>query len=93
MWKYLHQLQEVSARRISSSPHSSLQTRKSLLTKIIAGTAWEEQLVKFVEVFAKRRKEFIFALSIHTAVAVGDVNVKLNVIERGAAEMIQRYVP
>jgi len=49
--------------------------------------------VGFVEVFARRREDFILALSIHTVVAVGEVNVKLDAIEQRTAEMIQRYVP
>ena len=46
----------------------------------------------FVEVFANRRKEFILALSIHTAVAVDEANVKLNVVDQRTAEIIQRYI-
>ena len=39
----------------------------------------------FVEVFANKRQQFVLALSIHTAVAVEGMIVKLNVVD-------QRYV-
>ena len=58
--------------------------------KIFSGLAWEKRLVEFVEVFTNRRKEFVLALSIHTAVAVGEANDKLDDIGQRTAEIVQR---
>lgn len=60
--------------------------------KIFSGAAWESRLVEFVEVFTNRQREFTLALSIHTAVAVDEANVTLNVINQRTVEIIQRYV-
>lgn len=49
--------------------------------------------MEFVEVFANRRRELVLALTIHTAVAVDEVNVKLTTNDQRTAELIQRYVP
>lgn len=42
--------------------------------KILKGPVWEQKLINFVGAFTKRRTEFEFALSIHTAVGVDMVN-------------------
>ena len=93
MCKYLQHLPEVSNCFISPFHHSYLQVSKKILVKIFSGPVWEQRLVEFVGVFTNRRKEFILALSIHTAVAVDEANVKLNVIDQRTAEIIQRCVP
>jgi len=49
--------------------------------------------LEFVEVFANRRKEFEFALTIHTAVGVDEANVKLNAVDKRTVELTQKYVP
>ena len=61
--------------------------------KIFSGPVWERRLVEFVDVFMKRRDEFVLALSIHTAGAVDESNAKINVVDQRTAEILQRYVP
>jgi len=49
--------------------------------------------LEFVEVFTNRRKEFEFALTIHTAVGVDEANIKLNAVDKRTVELDQKYVP
>ena len=51
--------------------------RKKILVKIFAGPMWEGRLLEFVRIFTNRRKEFEFALTIHTAVGADEANIKL----------------
>ena len=49
--------------------------------------------MEFVEVFENRRKEFEFALTIHTAVGVDEANIKLNAVDKRTVELDRKYVP
>ena len=60
--------------------------------KIFAGPIWEGRLSEFVETFTNRRREFEFALTIHTAVGVDEANIKLNAVDGRTAELNQKYV-
>jgi hypothetical protein len=60
--------------------------------KIFAGPVWEGRLLEFVEVFTDRRKEFEFALTIHTAAGVDEANVKLDTVDERTAELNQKCV-
>ena len=62
--------------------------RKKILVKIFAGPMWEGRLLEFVEIFTNRRKEFEFALTIHTA----DANIKLDTVDGRTAELNQKCV-
>ena len=42
--------------------------------------------------FADRRKEFEFAMTIHTTVGVDEANIKLNTVDERTAELNQKYV-
>lgn len=66
--------------------------RKKILVKFFVGSVWEGRLVEFVGVFADRRKEFEFALCIHTAVGVDAANLALNTLGEQNAEISQKYV-
>jgi len=59
--------------------------------KIFAGPIWEGRLLEFVGVFADRRKEFEFAMTIHTAVGVDEANIKLDIVDERTAELNQKY--
>ena len=48
--------------------------------------------MEFVGVFTGRRKEFEFALAIHTAVGVDEANVKLDTVDERTAELNQKCV-
>ena len=49
--------------------------------------------MEFVEVFAKRKQEFVLALSVHTTVGVDEANVKLGIIDKATARINERYAP
>jgi len=46
--------------------------------------------VEFVATFTKRRNEFEFALTIHTAVGVDEANLKLVTVDERTAELNQK---
>jgi hypothetical protein len=48
--------------------------------KVLKGPIWDVRLLKFVEIFAKRRSEFEFALSIHTSLGVDAMNAKMDLM-------------
>lgn len=56
-------------------------SKKRLVVKVIKGTLWDSTLKGYIDVFAKRRKEFTFALSIHTGIGVDDANRKLDSLD------------
>jgi hypothetical protein len=57
--------------------------RRKILVKIFAGPVLEDRLVSFVSIFTKRRGEFKFALSVHTAICADEANLKLSLSTRG----------
>jgi len=93
MRKHLRYLSEVSTRfRYIIPPLLIPNFRKKLLVKIFAGPIWEDRLLEFVETFTKRRKEFEFALTIHTAVGVDEANIKLSTVDERTADISQKCV-
>lgn len=48
--------------------------------------------MEFVATFMKRRNQFEFALSIHTALGVDEANLKLATVDEGSAELNQKSV-
>ncbi|KAI0737618.1 hypothetical protein C8Q80DRAFT_1212220 [Daedaleopsis nitida] len=52
--------------------------KKKVVVKILTGTKWEHLLSKIAGHFHKRRKEFEFALAIHTGLGVDKANAKLD---------------
>ncbi|KAI0644525.1 hypothetical protein C8Q79DRAFT_777894 [Trametes meyenii] len=52
-------------------------SKKRLIVKVIKGSVWESTLKGYMDVFAKRKKDFTFALAIHTGMGVDDANRKL----------------
>jgi len=69
-----------------SSPPPSIQTHSSELVKLFDGSRWEERLAGFSGEFAERKKEFEFALSIHTAQGVDNVQRTLITVEAHAKD-------
>jgi len=70
--------------------HPDPVIRKKILVKIFAGPIWEGRLVEFVATFTKRRNEFEFSLTMHTAVGVDDANLKLLSVDERTAELNQK---
>ena len=48
--------------------------------------------MEFVGVFTDKRKEFEFAMTIHTAVGVDEANIKLNIVDERTVELNQKCV-
>lgn len=48
-------------------------TKKKLLLRVLVGPAWEGKLAGFSSAFNMRRMQFEFALQIHTASAVDQI--------------------
>ncbi|KAJ6588495.1 hypothetical protein B0H19DRAFT_978427 [Mycena capillaripes] len=62
-------------------------SKKKLVVKVLKGPIWEGKLVKFVGTFTKRRGEFEFALSIHTALGVDAANRAIGAVDQTTQEM------
>ncbi|KAJ7846349.1 hypothetical protein B0H14DRAFT_934544 [Mycena olivaceomarginata] len=62
-------------------------SKKKLVVKVLKGPIWEGRLVKFVDVFSKRREQFEFALSIHTARGVDEANRTIGTVDKTTQEM------
>jgi hypothetical protein len=54
--------------------------KKRLLAKVLLSSVWDAKLLDFVKLFATRREEFEFELTMHTSQGVDKANVKLDVI-------------
>ncbi|KAJ7262295.1 hypothetical protein B0H12DRAFT_1105150 [Mycena haematopus] len=65
-------------------------TKKKLVVKILKGPVWEGKLAKFAGTFTKRRSEFEFALSIHTALGVDAANKTLGSVDKVTQEMNEK---
>ncbi|RDX49204.1 hypothetical protein OH76DRAFT_1351074 [Lentinus brumalis] len=52
--------------------------KKRLLVKVPKSGAWDETLKGYVQIFADRKTAFVFAMSIHTGMAVDNANDKLD---------------
>ncbi|KAI0301375.1 hypothetical protein BC826DRAFT_989073 [Russula brevipes] len=55
-------------------------TNKNLLAKVLLGSVWDAKLLDFVKLFALRRREFVFELTVHTSRGVDKANAKLDAI-------------
>ncbi len=56
-------------------------SKKKLIVKVIKSSVWDSALKSFIDLFARRRKDLTFALSIHVGVGVDDANRQLKVID------------
>ena len=54
--------------------------KKRLLAKVRLSSVWDAKLLDFVRLFATRRQEFEFELTMHTSQGVDKANVKLDAI-------------
>jgi hypothetical protein len=67
-------------------------TKKRPLAKVLFSSVWDARLLDFVKLFAQRRREFQFELTIHTNQGVDKANVKLDAIgyaTRGLGEQFE----
>jgi hypothetical protein len=66
-------------------------TKKRLLAKVLLSSVWDAKLFDFVKLFAERRREFEFELSIHTNQGVDKANVKLDAIGDATRELTKQF--
>jgi len=64
--------------------------KKRLLARVLSSSIWNAKLLEFVELFATRRQEFEFELTVYTSRGVDKVNVKLDTISEQFAFI---YIP
>lgn len=67
-------------------------SKKRLLAKVFQGPMWDTKLVAFAGSFTKRRTEFEFALSVHTALGVDQLNSKVSAVMDTTQMMNQKFV-
>ena len=60
-------------------------TKTRLLARVLLSSVWDAKLLGFMEVFAMRRQEFKFELTMRTRRGVDKANVKLDVISKQSA--------
>ena len=60
--------------------------KKRLLAKVLSSSLWNMKLLDFVELFATRRREFEFELTIYTSKSVGKTNEELRAIRKELKE-------
>ena len=62
-----------------------------LLAKVALGPIWDAKLLQFVMLFATRRQEFEFELSIQTSQGVDRANIKLDLIGHATRVLNEKY--
>jgi hypothetical protein len=66
--------------------------RRKFYVKLLAGPmVWEGRLLRFVEVFTNRRKQFEFAMAAHTTLGVEVVIQKMDVVDERMNIMMQLF--
>jgi hypothetical protein len=65
--------------------------KKRLLAKVFQGSAWDVKLLSWVTLFAKRREDFEFELSIRTSRGVNEANAKLDSISKAARALDEKF--
>jgi hypothetical protein len=63
--------------------------KKRLLAKVVLSPVWDTKLLDFAKLFAQRRQEFQFELTIHTGQGVDKVNVKLDTMTKELTEQFE----
>jgi hypothetical protein len=66
--------------------------KKRLLSKVLLSSLWDMKLLEFVQLFATRRQEFEFELTMHTSQGVDKANVKLDAIGNATKELNEQLV-
>ncbi|KAM5542915.1 hypothetical protein V8D89_003299 [Ganoderma adspersum] len=71
-------------------------SKKRLLVKVLKGPMWDDTLTGFIKLFADRKAEFTFAVSIHTGMAIDSANDKLDALTTTMElilEFFERCIP
>ena len=76
-----HRLEELSQKTAHDIRECAnccdVYSKKKTLYKVLAGKQWEKNLARFGGTFSARKQEFLFALTIHTAVGIDVVGKSL----------------
>ncbi|KAF7292837.1 VPS13 domain-containing protein [Mycena indigotica] len=64
--------------------------KKKLIVKVLKGPIWEGKLAAFAGTFTKRRSEFEFAMSIHTALGVDAANHVIGLVDETTQAINQK---
>lgn len=84
----LQELSITTAEDIKSCANTcDTYSKKKLIVKILSGPLWEGKLLNFVGLFTQRKQDFMFALTVNTAVGVSDANIKLDNVEAMTREI------
>jgi hypothetical protein len=87
----LKSLVECTAEDIKSCSNvCDTYAKKRLLAKVFQGSAWDVKLLSWVTLFAKRREDFEFELSIRTSWGVNVANAKLDSITKAARALDEK---
>ena len=65
--------------------------KKRLLAKVLLSSVWDARLVDFVQLFALRRQEFEFELTMHTSQGVDKANSKLDFIGEAMKALDEKF--
>jgi hypothetical protein len=65
--------------------------KKRLLAKVLLSTLWDARLFDFAELFARRRREFEFELTMHTSQGIDKANLKLDLIGDATRELNEQF--
>jgi len=65
--------------------------KKRLLAKVLLSTVWDAKLLEFVQLFAARRQEFEFELSVHTSQGIDKANAKLDAIGEATRTLNEQF--
>jgi hypothetical protein len=65
--------------------------KKTLLAKVLMSAVWDAKLLDFVKLFATRRQEFEFELTMHTGQGVDKANAKLDAIGEATRALNEQF--
>ncbi|KAI0633750.1 hypothetical protein C8Q77DRAFT_1116698 [Trametes polyzona] len=66
-------------------------SKKRLVAKVLRSSSWDEKFKHFLTLFARRREDFIRALSMHTSKGVDEANRTLSSIQERLDKLIAIY--
>jgi len=65
--------------------------KKGLLAKVLMSSVWDAKLLDFVKLFATRRRDFEFELTMHTSQGIDKANVKLDAIGEATRVLNEQF--
>jgi hypothetical protein len=88
----LNHLWNVSADDIKTCSNvCDAYMKKRLFAKVLLSPLWDARLFDFAELFARRRREFEFELTMHTSQGIDKANLKLDLIGDATRELNEQF--